>query len=100
MRNRIKGSLPGDRRLQVVETPHGALSRVICQDTDFPIVVRQAGQMDVDILLSPAAEWLAIVPQHAEMSAFRAVENGLSVCSRWLAWPAGRRARPVDRPRR
>ncbi len=77
--NLIEGTLTGNGQLQVVETPYGTLSGIICWDTDFPTIIRQAGQQNVDILLSPALEWEGINPMHGEMSAFRAVENGLVV---------------------
>lgn len=77
--NEFEGSLRGDGVLQTVETPYGLLSGVICWDTDFPVVLRQAGRLGVDILLSPANDWQAISPQHGQMTAFRAVENGMTV---------------------
>ncbi len=75
----IEGTLAGSGELQAVETPYGTLSGVICWDTDFPAIVRQAGRQGVDILLSPAKEWAAIDPMHASMAVFRGVENGLTV---------------------
>jgi apolipoprotein N-acyltransferase len=77
--NMIEGSLKGSGQLQVVETPFGKLSAVICWDTNYPAIIRQAGEQGVDILLSPSLEWSGIDPMHGEMSAFRAVENGMSV---------------------
>ena len=77
--NLIEGTLEGSRQLQVVETPYGTLAVAICWDTDYPTVIRQAGEQGVDILLSPSFEWEGIDPMHGEMSAFRAVENGLTV---------------------
>lgn len=77
--NEFEGTLRGDAILQTVETPYGTLSGVICWDTDFPTVLRQAGQQGVDILLSPAHDWEAIDPLHGQMTAFRAAENGLTV---------------------
>jgi apolipoprotein N-acyltransferase len=75
----LEGSLAGSGVLQTVETPYGTLSGIICWDTDFPGVVRQAGQQGVDIMLSPSLEWVGIDPLHGEMAAFRAVENGMTV---------------------
>jgi apolipoprotein N-acyltransferase len=77
--NEFEGTLRGDGMLQVVDTPYGRLSGVICWDTDFPAVVRQAGQQGVDILLSPAHDWEALDPVHGQMTAFRAAENGMTV---------------------
>lgn len=77
--NFIEGTVAGNGILQTVETPYGTLSGVICWDTDFPNIIRQAGEQGVDILLSPSKDWAGINPLHAEMAAFRAVENGLTV---------------------
>ena len=77
--NLFEGTLAGSGELQVVDTPYGRLSAAICWDTDFPGVIRQAGQQHVDILLSPSLDWEGINPMHGEMSAFRALENGLTV---------------------
>jgi apolipoprotein N-acyltransferase len=70
---------PGVPQLKTVKTPFGILSAVICWDTDYPAVVRQAGQQNVDILLSPASVWPAVARIHAEMAPFRAIENGLTL---------------------
>lgn len=75
----IEGFKPGDGVLRTVETPHGTLSGIICWDTDFPVEVSQAGRNGTDILLSPALEWRAADPMHAQMAVFRAIENGVSV---------------------
>lgn len=77
--NMVEGTLAGDGIMRTVETPYGTLSTAICWDTDFPNTIRQAGQMGVDILLSPSKEWAGIDPMHADMAAFRAVENGMTV---------------------
>lgn len=77
--NFIEGTLAGDGILRTVETPYGTLSAAICWDADFPGVMAQAGALGVDILLSPANDWAGIDPLHGRMSAFRAVENGLTV---------------------
>lgn len=77
--NVLEGTVPGSRVLQTVETPFGTLSAVICWDTDYPAVVRQAGAQGVDILLSPAYVWPAVASMHAEMATFRSIENGLTL---------------------
>lgn len=77
--NILEGTEPGDGILQIVETPYGKITAVICWDTDFPEIIIQAGLNDVDILLSPAHVWPEVAEIHAEMSAFRAIENGLTV---------------------
>ncbi len=77
--NILEGSQPGSRELQTVETPFGTLSAVICWDTDYPSVMRQAGAQNVDILLSPAWVWPDVAAIHAEMATFRSIENGVTV---------------------
>lgn len=73
------GRFVGDWRLKTAETPFGVISAVICHDTDFPSTVLQAGRNGTDILLSPSAEYESLGPIHAQMAAFRAIENGVSV---------------------
>jgi apolipoprotein N-acyltransferase len=77
--NLIEGTLPGDGVLQSVETPYGTMSGVICWDTDYQEIIRQLGRMDAEILLSPSYVWPAIGPMHADMAAFRAIENGVAI---------------------
>lgn len=77
--NMVEGTLLGDGVLHTIETPYGRLSGVICWDTDYPKVIQQAGQMDVDILLSPSYVWPEIGTMHAKMAAFRAIENGVTI---------------------
>ena len=74
-----EGFKPGDGMLQTVETPFGTLSALICNDTNHQEVVTQAGRNGTDILLSPAFEFRGIVPIHAHMAAFRAIENGTTI---------------------
>lgn len=75
----VEGTLAGSGQIQVVDTAYGKLAGIICWDTNFPSTVRQVGQQQADILLSPAKEWDAINPMHAEMAVFRAIENGTAV---------------------
>ena len=77
--NEFEGTLKGDGVLQSVETPYGRLSAIICWDADFPNVIKQAGEQDVDLLFVPSNDWLEVKDIHAGMSAFRAVENGTSI---------------------
>jgi len=62
-----------------VETPYGTLSAVICWDADFPAIIKQAGEQEVDLLFIPANDWLEIRDIHAGMATFRAVENGVPI---------------------
>ena len=77
--NIFEGSKQGDGVLQTVSTPYGTLSGAICWDTDFIKNIAQAGRNGTDILLSPAHDWKALDPLHGQMSAFRAIENGITV---------------------
>ena len=77
--NIIEGSLAGDAQIQVIDTPFGRMSGVICWDTDYPDVIRQAGESGVDILLSPAYVWDEVANIHFDMAAFRAIENGMVI---------------------
>ena len=75
----IEGFKPGDGVLRTVETPFGTISGIICWDSFFPQPVRQAGRNGTDILLSTSFEFRAIVPMHAQITTFRAIENGVSL---------------------
>ncbi len=77
--NIFEGTLKGNQEIQVIDTPYGRLSGIICWDTNFPNIVRQVGKQNADILLSPSKEWSGINPLHAEMAVFRAIENGVAV---------------------
>lgn len=100
--NVFEGSKKGDGVLRTVETPYGTLSGVICWDTDFIRTIAQAGRNGTDILLSPAHDWRELDPLHGEMTAFRAIENGITVVRQAdLGWsvvtdPYGRTLASMD----
>lgn len=71
--------LKGDGILPVIDSPYGRLSTVICYDADFPGLVKQAGEKEIDLLLIPANDWQEITPYHTQMALFRGVENGTSL---------------------
>jgi apolipoprotein N-acyltransferase len=75
----FEGSVTGSGELQTVETPFGTISAVICWDADFPEVIKQAGEQDLDLLFIPSNDWLEIRNLHADMATYRAVENGMSI---------------------
>jgi apolipoprotein N-acyltransferase len=77
--NQFEGTLKGDGVIQSIDTPYGKLSAVICWDADFPNIIKQAGEQDVDLLFIPSNDWLGVKDIHAGMSTFRAVENGMSI---------------------
>ncbi|MBM7807907.1 apolipoprotein N-acyltransferase [Geodermatophilus bullaregiensis] len=73
------GHDPGPGVVPTVDTPHGRLATIICQDDFFPGLVRQAGRAGVDILLVPSSDWRGIAAWHAQQAPFRAVENGVAL---------------------
>lgn len=77
--NAFEGSRKGDGTLQVVATPYGRMSAVVCWDADYPAVIKQAGLQAVDLLFIPANDWVGVKDIHAGMASFRAVENGTSI---------------------
>lgn len=77
--NDFEGSLKGDGVLQSVDTPYGKLSAVICWDADFPNVMKQAGEQNVDLLFIPSQDWVEVRDIHSGMSVFRAIENGMTI---------------------
>jgi len=70
---------PAHDFVPTLDTPYGRLSAVICHDLDFPDLIRQAGQQNVDLLFGPSADWAAIKTIHARMAVTRAVENGFTL---------------------
>jgi apolipoprotein N-acyltransferase len=72
-------SVTKDGHLQVMETPFGRISAVICFDGDFPQLLAQAGGLKADIVLDPSNDWRAIDPWHTEMASFRAIEEGINL---------------------
>lgn len=77
--NDFEGTLKGDGILHSIDTPYGKLSAVICWDADFPTVIKQAGEQNVDLLFVPSNDWQEVKDIHAGMATFRAVENGVSI---------------------
>jgi apolipoprotein N-acyltransferase len=69
----------GNGIIPVITTPYGKLGSVICFDGDFPEYVNQIGKNDVAILFIPVNEWKEMIPYHAQLQSFRAIENGVSV---------------------
>jgi apolipoprotein N-acyltransferase len=77
--NILEGTLKGSGEIETIDTEYGRLSGIICWDTNYPNIVRQVGEQNTNILLSPSKEWDGINPMHAEMAVFRALENGTAV---------------------
>jgi apolipoprotein N-acyltransferase len=73
-------ALQGEYSIQTTDTPYGTLAGVVCWDADFPMIVRQAGKQNADILFvangdSDQGQAKLHVIQHL----FRAIENGVSL---------------------
>jgi apolipoprotein N-acyltransferase len=76
----------GSGVLPVADTPYGRLSTAICNDLDYPGLLRQAGQKGADILLAPNNEIYSFQASYrAGEQVYRAIENGTS-----LIRPAGK----------
>ena len=69
---------PGPATVPVVSTPYGRLATVICFDSDFPALMRQAAGR-ADIMLVPVHDWYELRAAHAADATLRAVENGYAV---------------------
>ncbi|KGX86080.1 nitrilase-related carbon-nitrogen hydrolase [Pontibacillus litoralis] len=77
--NLIEKTVEGDKSIQYVDTEYGRLSGIICWDKDFPAIVNQVGEKEVDMLFIPSADWKEISPYHTIVGNFRGVENGANV---------------------
>jgi len=73
------GVLVGERKLQIVDTPFGILSGIICWDADYAAVIRQAGRNGTGLMIDPSSDSIKIDPVHTHMAVFRAIENGMSL---------------------
>ena len=72
----------GERQIEVIDTPYGKLSSVICLDMEYPDFMRLAGQQGVDIMLSGAIDGTPSSqgnPLHAIMASYRTIEEGFSL---------------------
>lgn len=78
-------SINGDGVIPSFDTKlAGRVSPLVCFDADFPNFVRQIGQGSTDVItpqtiVISANDWEEVSEQHMQMSAFRAVENGMWV---------------------
>lgn len=68
-----------DGILPVIETEYGTLSTVICFDLDFPALIKQAANKNIDILIVPAFDTEKISPFHTEVGLFRSTDYGLNI---------------------
>jgi apolipoprotein N-acyltransferase len=70
----------GPAEIPVVDTPYGRIGVTICRDFEFPAYTRQAGKMDVDIVLSPSYDFpKGVTPSNTYNQMLRAVEGGFNL---------------------
>ncbi|MBN1955979.1 MAG: carbon-nitrogen hydrolase family protein, partial [Anaerolineae bacterium] len=68
-----------DGIIRCVDTPYGRIAAAICFDLDFPSLLRQAAQQEVDLVIVPGFDSAGIKHYHTQVGLFRAVEGGFSV---------------------
>jgi apolipoprotein N-acyltransferase len=69
----------GDGLLKYFDSPYGRISSSICFDMDFPLLIKQISNKNVDIMLVPGNDWPEITPYHTYVSSFRALEQGFNL---------------------
>jgi apolipoprotein N-acyltransferase len=72
-------SIPGDGIINIVETPYGNFSPVICYDADFPTMMRQTGLNNTDVIMVATGDWYSISPYHSKVGIVRSIENGVAM---------------------
>ena len=66
----------GPEVIQAVDTPYGRIGVSICKDMAFASYIRQAGKMEIDIMLSPSYD---VPKSRGPWYSLRAIENGFSI---------------------
>jgi len=69
----------GDGIIKYFDSPYGRISSAICFDMDFPDLINQVRNMNIDIMLVPANDWEEIAPYHTFVASFRAIEHGFNM---------------------
>jgi apolipoprotein N-acyltransferase len=69
----------GDGLLKYYDSPYGRISTSICFDMDFPGLINQLSNKNIDIMLVPGSDWPEITPYHTYVSSFRAIEHGFNM---------------------
>ncbi|KAG1456779.1 hypothetical protein G6F56_006757 [Rhizopus delemar] len=71
---------PGDPIIQSVYTEEfGRVGAAICFDYNFPHLLHQASELDIDVMLQSTWTWGPTGTYHAQTSHTRAVENGFTL---------------------
>ncbi len=69
----------GDGKLPLADTPYGRLSTAICNDFHFPILIRQAGENGVYVVIAPYNDLHPFELADEATSMVRTIENGFSL---------------------
>lgn len=69
----------GPRDIPYLDTPYGRIGQIICADMNYPHYISQAAAKNIDLLLDPAFDQIAITPLFTYSSGYRAVENGFTM---------------------
>jgi apolipoprotein N-acyltransferase len=69
----------GDGIIKYFDSPYGRVGSAICFDMDFPDLINQVRNMNIDIMLVPANDWEEIAPYHTYVASFRAIEHGFNM---------------------
>ncbi len=68
----------GNGKIQYFDSIYGRIGSVICFDLDFPSLISQVSEMDIDIMLIPGNDWYEISPYHTYVGSMRSIEYGFN----------------------
>ncbi|MDP8202649.1 MAG: nitrilase-related carbon-nitrogen hydrolase [Candidatus Tenebribacter burtonii] len=69
----------GDGVIKYFDSPYGRIGSAICFDLDFPSLINQTSNMNIDIMLVPGNDWKDISPYHTYVASLRAIEHGFNM---------------------
>ena len=69
----------GDGLLKYFDAPFSRISTSICFDMDFPQLINQLSNKEIDLMLVPGNDWSEVSPYHTYVASFRAIENGFNL---------------------
>ncbi len=69
----------GDEIIKYFDSPFGRIGSAICFDMDFPALISQVSNMNIDIMLVPGNDWQEISPYHTYVASARAIEQGFNL---------------------